>query len=361
MIPSFADAAFALSSKGDISKPVKTAYGWHIIRLDNREGIKTFEEEREDIEKKVNRDSRGELSKKVFLQRLKKEHSLIEYSNELEKCLKMADSTLLRAQWVAPTNSEPAVILFQLDGNDYLSEHFYKYVLKNQKRQQGLTPKKQMRSLYPLYLEEALMAAEESSLGDKYPDYRMLLNEYHEGIMLFELMDERVWSKAVKDTAGLANYFNEHIAEYQWSQRAEAVIYNAQSQSVIDSIKIILDSNDSSASTKKSLEQHFNQNSPLTLQISDGSFEIKNQKFLSQIKAPSVGSYTIIDEGRVNYIVIEVMKNPEAKTLNEVRGLVISEYQNFLEDEWVGSLKSKYPVKINDKELEKIISDFENR
>ena len=238
-IPSFEDAALALKNPGDISAPVQTPYGWHIIKLLERKNLETYSQLEPTIKSKVTKD-RSEINKIVLIQRLKKEDNFVENTANVEKAVHKADSSLLKGTEKFTTDPKNNSILFTINSDKYTLNDFLAYVTKNQKARKSISPSQYMRTLYKDYQNESIITYEENHLQDKYPDYRMLVKEYRDGILLFQLMDEKVWSKAIEDTAGLKKFFNEHRENYKWKERAHATIYNANNQQTLDQVTAIL-------------------------------------------------------------------------------------------------------------------------
>ena len=448
-IPSFEEAALALQKPGDISAPVQTPYGWHIIKLLEKKGLEPFSALELTIKSKVSKD-RADVNKQALIQRLKKEDNFVEYPSNAEKAALRADSSLLKGTAKFTTDPKNNPILFTINSAKYTQNDFFTYVTKNQKSQKNTTPAKYMRSLYKDYQNESIYTYEENHLQDKYPDYRMLVKEYRDGILLFQLMDDKVWSKAIEDTAGLKKFFNEHRENYKWKERAHATIYNANNQQTLDQVKALLNAgkypiadtkpntisfaenkseltdedkksldnllpvllkdktmtveiggsvekkekkgqvlalkraqaakaylagkgiDSSSISVKtdakpgkkdtlafyskstKALEKYFNQSTPLTLQVIEGVYQKGENSIIDTVQwAP--GTYTVAKGGRMDYVVISEIEKPRLKTFEEARGLAISDYQSYLESEWIKQLRAKYPVVIHEEEVKKLV------
>jgi peptidyl-prolyl cis-trans isomerase SurA len=452
LIPSFEEASFALQTPGDFSKPVQTPYGWHIIKLLDKKALESFQQMEPSIRSKVTKD-RAEVNKIALLQRLKKENNFIEYPKVLDATLLLADSSLLKGSF-KKTESKSNAALFEINKIKYSVNNFLKYVNEKQKPKKNLTPTQIMRALYADYSNEQLIAYEEAHLGEKYPDYKMLVKEYRDGILLFQLMDEKVWSKAIEDTSGLKKYFNQNRDKYKWDYRAHATIFNVADKDALEKIKTELKEGQfeeaakatevsfpsssamlsdeakrtldnfviqlykdkfeviqitgnanvkeakgkklkiaqeradsirhylivkgvdpsnikisekgynnaahSNASLKvyskslKVLERNFNVNAPLTLQITEGLFQKGENEILNKIEWKE-DTFTTEKDNRIYYTVISKIESPRNKTFEEARGLSISDYQNYLEEEWLKELKKKYPVIINQAEVQKLI------
>ena len=353
----FQEAAFALNEPGDISDPIMTPFGWHIIKLEGKEPLESFDDMENSIKSRIDRDSRTELNKKAFVARLKRENNFKEGAVKAE-LHHYADSSLIRGKWRYSKELDNLnEVLFEIGDRQYTLKNFFDYVMTEQ-RPNSYQPDVYLQLLYNNFADSRIIAYEEDHLEDKYEDYRMLVNEYKEGILLFELMEKEVWNKAVEDTTGLRAFYNDNIDKYQWNKRVEATIYNASSQEVIAEIQKMIQNKDSVNLSKKLLEEKYNANAALTLQVTEGTFE-KGDNALIDAQAWEAGMYTTESDGRYNLIWIEEVLEPSAKALHEIKGLVISDYQNFLEKKWIKSLEQKYPVSVNESGLNYIYEELE--
>nr|MBP6610648.1 peptidylprolyl isomerase [Paludibacter sp.] len=217
MIPEFESAAFALKNIGDISTPIQSSYGWHIIKMLDKRGIASFDNLKEDIQSKVKRDERAQLGQKSFIAKLKSEYNykvnaeaIADYYKLLEN-KSLTDSTfqLATAQLSKPIISFATKTLTQADFNQFLKANTYT---------DKSTPATIINEKAVTFGEKELLAYEDKQLENKYEDFRFLMQEYHDGILLFEVSNNQVWDKASKDTAGLATYFKQNTADYKWEK-----------------------------------------------------------------------------------------------------------------------------------------------
>ena len=215
MIPSFEDAAFKLNTVGDISAPSQTPYGFHLIKLVEKKPIAKYEDMASTLKSKVSKDSRSDLSKVYLISRLKTENKFTEFPKVLNYAYSKADSNVIKAKFDFDKSAKPnAQTLFNIKAKKYTVADFFTYVKAKQKDKGSLNPSFYMSQLYKEYVNETLLAFEEANLDGKYEDYRMLVKEYRDGILLFSLMDSKVWTKAIEDTAGLKSYFNTNKSKY---------------------------------------------------------------------------------------------------------------------------------------------------
>jgi peptidyl-prolyl cis-trans isomerase SurA len=107
MVPEFEDAAFSIPTNGAYSKPVKTAYGWHIVKRLDVKGIESFESLEKEIQQRVNKDERALSTQKSFIEKLKKEYNLTDYRKKQLKWFHK-NAKFVDGQWViAPSKKNP--------------------------------------------------------------------------------------------------------------------------------------------------------------------------------------------------------------------------------------------------------------
>lgn len=357
MYPEFEEAAFALKDSGDFSEPVKTPVGWHIIQLVKPAKTKAFDDAKAELKNKVERDVRAQQSKESVIKRLKREYGFKEYPANFEQAFSLVDETLLRGQYQPQNIKNADVLVLEFDGQSFTVADFLHWLGANQKRySRGSKLKAQLYQAISDFGDEKILALEKSRLGDKYPEFRLLDREYYEGILLFDLTDEMVWRKAMKDTTGLKNFYEENKQNYMWEERINGYIVNtAEKNQAKKALKLL----EAEEKQMKILEQ-LNQESKLSAKIDSGTFELSSIELLAKTKAPARGASDIVKmDDRYHFIYVMKKLKPSIKKLNETRGRVISDYQEYLEKEWINSLRERYQVSINKEVLKKVIQELE--
>ena len=462
MIPSFEEVAFKMQKPGEIAAPVQTPYGWHVIKLIERQPLAKFADVESTLKSKVAKDSRSELNKAAFLKRVRQEDQFMETAVAKTYAFSKADTALVAGRYkytapVAPAKAAKGTAndntaLFTIKGKPYLVKDFLTYAQQNQRPRTGAQPAFAMQQLYDQYVEQSLTEFEKNSLETKYEDYRMLVKEYRDGILLFQLMDEKVWSKAIEDTIGLKKYFADNQAKYQWDQRVRGTVISAATPALLvrvqkelktgrfptvnsgakalvfrpgtaeltkageaalddlakrlagDSLmqvtvtgrvrkgekaslartradaaarllrqhgvsaRAIRTATLASASADggaqlalttaapAALEARLNEQNPLSVQISQRVFAKGDNKVMDELLAKGPGTYNVQKDGRYYAVTIDQTLPAGPKTLAEARGQATSDYQTYLEKEWIAQLRTARPVKVNEAEVNKLIT-----
>ena len=348
MLPEFEDISFSIKNIGDISQPFLTDYGWHIIKLIDKSPIGKFDDIQVDLRKMIEKDSRNELSQKALYEKLKKEYIIKHKPKEYSSFRKKSAIKVSKGIFKNLTNDNTT--LLTIDSKPISNDNFAEYIVLNQSKESDID------ILYNDFINKMLLNYEDSKLEEKYPEYKALLKEYREGILLFDLTNEKVWSKAVEDTLGLQKFYNENQTLYSWPERVNATIYSCINLDVAKNVKRKIYRKNRGILTDAEILVDVNKKSPLSLQIESNKYAKGDNKYIDQIMwEVGISKDLVLDDG--THIIIDVDKvlPVMSKELNETRGKVISDYQNQLEKDWIINLKGKYKTEINYKVLYSLI------
>jgi peptidyl-prolyl cis-trans isomerase SurA len=355
MVAAFEKAAFALKEIGDVSEPIETEYGWHIIKLLQRIPVPTFEATKDDLTAKVSKDSRSQLTRTVVIDRVKKEAGFKEFTAPVDELAKFLDARVLEGKWNADTAKALTKTVMTLGNKSYTQFDLAQFVGKQQTRRKPEDLRVLLNGFYAQFVEESVLAYEESQLEKKYPEYKALLKEYRDGILLFDLTDQKVWSKAVKDTVGLQAFYEKSKDKFMWEKRLDAEIYHVQKDSILQPLLDELKKKFKKGEVdSEAIVKTYNVNSKLNLRAEAGKYQMEDEEVLKNVAwEKGIQGPFKVGENQVIVVVKEVLA-PTTKTLKEARGLVTAEYQQYLEQEWIKELRSKYKYKADDTLLSKI-------
>ncbi len=354
MIPEFEKAAFSLQNIGDVSKPIKTFYGYHIIKLIDVKPIGSYEDLKPTIKKRISKDVRARKGRAAVMARLKKEYKLKINEESIKPFYKVIDSTIFIGEWDAVKAKGLNKTMFTLEDTLIFTQQDFAQSISND----GLRRIKRPLQLvvddeFNRYVEKIITDIEKSRLEEKYADFKNLLQEYHDGILLFNLTDEMVWSKAVKDTAGLEKFYEKNKNNYMWGDRVEVTLYTFNNQRWEPQIKKLAIKTgkknlDVQSSLDKFLKKAKAKDSTLTVTVEKNKFSKGENDIVDLIKWTPGIKEPVKRDDKIVIAYVNKQIPPEPKKLKEVRGLVTADYQNYLEKQWIKELREKHDIKINE-------------
>lgn len=361
MVPEFEKAAFAIKKIEDYSKPVRTNYGWHIIKLLDLKPIESFDKVEKYIKDRVAKDMRAGKGRKNLIAKLKKEYNFKENRDNITIFYKLIEKEKQNISCKPIETLQKTLFTLLNDNIKYKQIDFCKYLSDNKKYYpQNITTSALVNNAYEKYKENKIIAFEKTQLEKKYPEFKYLLQEYHDGILLFNLSDQEVWSKATNDTLGIEKFYKQHKNNYLWGKRTLSTIYTFNNKKYLPKIEKLAEK---IAKKNKNINKEI-EKFKTKINKKDTNFELKavqnkylqgDNQWIDKLKKTKGLSNPIEENGNIKLIYINGEVPPEPKLINEVRGLIIADYQNELEKNWIKKLKQKYKVEINEKVLKEII------
>lgn len=349
--PEFDEAAFALQVPGQLSEPFKTTLGWHIVRLERKIPLPSFEESAASLKGKVARDQRVQLSKTALSAKLRKDFGFVENAAIKASVVALADTTLTKGKWKIPGSfSSGKETLFSIQKKKVTAYEFLNYVQSNQ-RPNAMEPAGYMEFLYEAFIESTISAALENRLIASNPEFAMLLKEYYEGILLFEIMEKEVWKKASEDSAGQRKFFDSHPDLYQAGERINATLYYADSKASLELLSKRILANDSTGI--RELVKTGN------IYSESGNFQREDRPALKNIDWKP-GHYFAQNGTMHHLIVVNRLIPAGALSFEDARTSIVSEYQSELEKNWLTALRKRYPVKVNDKTKKYVVEKLKS-
>jgi peptidyl-prolyl cis-trans isomerase SurA len=349
-VPEFEKIAFSLQQPGDLSDPFQSAIGWHLVRLEKRIPIPSYKEMEPALKRRVSRDERLQISKTSLLAKRKKELGFVE-GEGIQNVRSLVDTSLVKARWKFKGEEKlKSQTLISIQNIPITVGEFIKYVYKNQANS-ALAPEAYLDQLYEKFVEEKLNDREEEILVAQHPEFRSLLNEYYEGILLFSIMEKEVWNKASEDSLGQHEFYDQNPSTYMAGDRLEARMFSTTDKAFLQEIQLKISKGDTitRADAKKFKSV---QNSR--------AFEKGENKIIDKISW-SIGIHEAEADGIYYLVEVSGLVPPGRKSFSDARAQVISDYQDYLEKKWIAELNKKYPVKINSKGKRLMLAELKKK
>lgn len=347
----FENAAFSLSKDKPLSQPVESQFGWHIIKFIDRFPVKTADEMKNELENKVSKDDRSRLITASLNEKLHKKYKIKRNEKEYKRTAATVTDAIYKNEWETPDLKDFGTTLVTIDKKNVLSADFLTYVLSQQKA--GLTEKPVTRltdKLYDKFLDEQLNQYYNDNLESEFPEFAAVMDEYRDGLLLFDLMEKEIWDRSKTDSIGLQKFYDANKAKYQWKNRLDVIIVSSTQQDAVKQAQKMLKED----KTVDEVKAKLNTKDKVNIMTTNGVFEEGNDALPKALKFET-GVSEIIKEGDY-YFVAKVNKVLPAgtKTLDEAKGRVVNDYQEYLEKNWVKDLKSEFVLKVNNDTFQKV-------
>ena len=344
MVPEFI-AAISKMKVGDISAPVKTSFGWHIIKFLDQKPVEDFEKVKEEIKEKLKRDVRSHKGELAKIAQIKNQEHFLEFPENLHEAFSAVNANFYSSKFVIESLSNYTKPIFSIHDREYSQ---YDFLMHLDKQKESVMPDNFpvfLEKRYQEYVNQNCLNYEEEHLEEKYSEFRLIMNEYREGILLFDLMDKKVWSAASKDTLGLEQFFAKNQNKYKWKKRAQLSVFHLNDKSYSDSVQDLL----FLGKTDEEILNEFSSDSLNPVRLENITIEKGDKPEYDAFKWKKSAFYSLMDEnGEVEAIIAfrDILK-PTLKKLSETRGMAIANYQTHLEKEWIAELKKRYQVKVD--------------
>jgi peptidyl-prolyl cis-trans isomerase SurA len=358
-VDSFEDVAFNLSSNNSISEPFETLYGWHIVKFIERHPVKTFEESKAELEQKLQKDERSKVITQSFINDLKKKYNVKKNDDMYSKILGTITDEFYDGEWKVPTDIHNYMAyIFSIDGKITTGEAFLGY-LDSFKKNYTLDRNKNVmvEEKYDEFLEEKLKSHHIDNLEKENVEFGNIIQEYREGLLLFDLMEKEIWQKAKNDSIGQMKIFESKRDSYKWNKRIKAVVFSSKDKSFVEQALALA----KEGKTVEEIRAALNKDNFVNIMTNDGTYE-SSANALPKGYSFTVGYSDIIQDKNYFYVVDgkEILLESN-KTFEEAKSKVTSDYQTALEENWVSELKKQYTVKVNDKAFQQIKKDIKQK
>ncbi len=341
----FENQAFALSEENPMSKPFETAYGWHIVKLNGKFPLRSKDEMKVELESKIARDDRSKKISEALAVKLRKKYAT-QKDNKLYKAIvKSVDESYYKGEWKVPTDLKKFdTRLFMVGSKEIKGGTFLDYLYTQQKSSGNIKPlNKLVDVLFDRFADEQRAIFNNENLENEYPEFAAVMNEYRDGLLLFDLMEKEIWQRAKTDTVGLKQFYEENKQKYVWKTRYDAEVYSSTKPEVMKKVMGLL----KKGMDAKTIKEKFNSDKELNVMMYDGVYE-EGADALPKNITPESKITEVTQKGEYYYVAKVRKVLPAAiKTLEECKGRATNEYQQYLEQNWIKALKSEFQINVN--------------
>lgn len=352
MVPEFNETIFAMKEIGEVSQAVKTQFGYHIIKLLGKRPSAPLDELRSQLETKLERSGSFNTLHQPGIDKLKAEYPY-KVNTAAYKLLQNAANSLYPTDSLYLTQFENnQETLLTVAGQNISIAQFVDYLKNNPRSYFNLTTET-LKEKFDSFEYQTLIDTEDKNLENKYPEFKNLVQEYHDGILLFEVSNKEVWDKASADTEGLEKFFEANKSNYTWDEpHWKGYVVWVKNAKLQKKIQKAIAKMPYEAAAKYLIDNYKNEADSLSqIKIEKGLFTkgqnpFVDEAFFNQGKAELPAGYT-------GFFLTGVSLPTLPENYTDVRGLVITDYQDYLEHEWLQQLNAKYPVVIYKELIEK--------
>jgi peptidyl-prolyl cis-trans isomerase SurA len=311
-----------------------------------------------DLEDKISKDERSRLVTASLTEKLKTKYVVKRDEAIYAKVKNAVTNDFYESKWIAPSTPDYAVNLVTIDNKITSAIDFLAFVKTQERAANTIKPvNKMVDKLYANFVEEKLNTTYNDNLENEFPEFNNVMEEYRDGLLLFDLMEKEIWEKSKTDTIGLKKFYDINKGRYNWKTRLDMTVCSSTSEETIKKALKMLKEDKKVDEIKTAL----NTKEVVNIMSSNGVYEEGNNNIPKGTKM-QVGVSEITKNGEYYFVTkINKLLQPGTKTLEECKGKAINDYQQYLEENWVSNLKKEYTVKVNNDVFEKIKKEIKSK
>lgn len=348
----FENQAFSLAKENPVSKPFETEFGWHIVKLIDKFPIKSYDDSKVELENKISKDDRSRLITNSLIEKLRKKYPIKKDNKLYSSLVKLVTNDFYDAKWELPSDAKKySQTLFSVGNKKLSGTNFLDYIYSQQKSGIKIKPiEKLIDKLYENFADEQRNQYNNDNLENEFPDFSAVMDEYRDGLLLFDLMDKEIWQRSKTDTLGLRTFYDTQKEKHVWKTRISTEIYSSTNLDLMKKVLVMLKKNQ----TSKDIKDKFNVNDAVNVMEHEGIYE-EGAEALPKGTKMEIGISEITNKGDYYFITKVNKVIPSGyKTIDECRGKLVNDYQQYLEQNWVDELKKEFTVKVNQDVFEKV-------
>ncbi len=354
----FEDVAFALQNIGDVSEPVKTQYGWHIIKLYGKKPIESLQDMKPELEQKIKRDERSKLIDQALYNKLKSKYNIPKKQPALGYFASILNDDYYKKSWQLPNDFVADKPLVKIGKKQLTYKDFGDYLVDAQNGAANKTAFDVLVSKqYESFLNSKLVEYQENHLEEENAEFADVVAEYRDGLLLFDLMETTIWNAAKSDSLEIANYYNVNKSKYVNPNRIDALVASSKEEKTLKKVAKLLEGGMALEQIKALINSNDKIDVIFTSEIMDETHQALPKSFEFKKGISKIYNH---NDGFVMVQVNEVLPETQ-KTLEEAKGAVISDYQVFKEQNWLQELAKKYKIEINQKALKHVKSQIKKQ
>ncbi len=351
----FENMAFSLSKENPISQPFQSEYGWHIVKFNEKFPLKTLDESKKELETKIGRDDRSRIITNTLTEKLRKKYTVKRNDKTYAVVSKLVTNDFYESKWDFTEDDKTKATLLTLDKKDISGTAFLTYVKAQQKAGMTLKPvNKLVDLLYSKFVDEQLNTYYNDNLETEFPDFSNVMDEYRDGLLLFDLMEKEIWDRSKTDTLGLKSFYETQKDKHKWKTRLDILIASSTNADMIKKAQGMLKKGKSIQEIKEKL----NTKDVVNIMFTESTLEVGDANIPNGTK-PEVGLSDVTQKGQYYYVTRVNKVIPEGnKSFDECKGKIVNEYQQYLEQNWVSELKKEFKVTVDQAVFERLKSNI---
>ena len=355
----FENVAFDLKTPNQISAPFESQFGWHIVKLIEKHPVRSYDEMKAELEDKIKRDERSLLITNSLAKKVRSKYSFTKDAKLIAKIKGSVNDEFYSQTWVVPEKAKElnGVVLTINKDKKVNGALFLDFIASKQKSNIKTKPvSKLVDELFEKFVDEQMIAYYNDNLENEFPEFKNVMDEYRDGLLLFDLMEKEIWNRAKNDTIGLNEFFKNNIKNYQWKKRYSVDILSSTDVKVIEKAQKFL----KKGKSLEYIKEQLNKDGKINVMSKSGMYE-EDYDVLPQFNGLSKGVTSIVSKDKYYFVVNVTDEKPAgAKELSECKGKVISDYQQYLENHWVDELKKEFTININKDVFSKVKNQLNN-
>lgn len=355
----FENVAFDLKTPNQISAPFESQFGWHIVKLIEKHPVRSYDEMKAELEDKIKRDERSLLITNSLAKKVRSKYSFTKDAKLIAKIKGTVNDEFYSQTWVVPEKAKElnGVVLTVNKDKKVNGALFLDFIASKQKSNIKTKPvSKLVDELFEKFVDEQMIAYYNDNLENEFPEFKNVMDEYRDGLLLFDLMEKEIWNRAKNDTIGLNDFFKNNIKNYQWKKRYSVDILSSTDVKVIEKAQKFL----KKGKSLEYIKEQLNKDGKINVMSKSGMYE-EDYDVLPQFNGLSKGVTSIVSKDKYYFVVNVTDEKPAgAKELSECKGKVISDYQQYLENHWVDELKKEFTININKEVFSKVKNQLNN-